>query len=79
MPGPRFFAWAFRMPAYQGVMRERVVALATSEGTPGSAPSAPAGHVPAPPAGRGQRTVVPATKAALQSEKAFAGIFSFSK
>jgi hypothetical protein len=66
-----FFRFAWRLPAYQSVMRERVTVLAQDQ--------APAGDSsgPGPAARGGQDRVVPATKSALQAEAAFAGIFSF--
>jgi hypothetical protein len=72
MPSARFFRLAHRLPAYQGVMRERVLALAREqEETPRPA-SQPAGQpqrFPAPAA-------APVTEAAL-SDPVMSKIFSF--
>jgi hypothetical protein len=67
LSGPAFFRLAFRLPAYEGVMRARVAELLRDEDGP--APQAQASEQ--------QRTVVPATRAALQASPAFQGIISF--
>ena len=69
-----FFRLAFRLTAYQGVMRERAIGQARQEQEGPRAP-AQSGYQPTP--GRQPRQVVPGTKVALQAEPAFAGIFSF--
>ncbi|GAB2695870.1 hypothetical protein [Kitasatospora kifunensis] len=67
LSGPRYFALAWRLAAYQGVMQSR--ALAARDEQPASGvPS----HSPAP---RGD--INPGVRATLQAEPAFAGIFSF--
>jgi len=70
MPGRVFFRLAFRLTAYQGVMRERITsALQEQEGTPQPQYGAPR-H-------REGVTEIPATKAALSSHPDMADIFSF--
>jgi len=72
MPPARFFMLAHRLPAYQGVMRERTLA-AQQENTPEAAahqpPTAPAPRATAPRAN-------PVTKAAL-NDPTLKAIFSF--
>lgn len=74
MPGPRFFRMAHRMPAYRGVMRERVTALAREQ--EGAQQPSAAAYSPAQASGGGRR-VVPGTRAALQADPVMAGVFSF--
>lgn len=70
LPAPEFFRKAHRMPAYQSVMRERVVALAREE-QPEHAPGRDF------PQGSKERRMVPATKAALQADPVFSQFMSF--
>ena len=64
---------AYRMTAYRGVMRELALAEERDD-----APAPVAQARPQPAASqRGNRQVVPATKAALLAEPAFKGIFEF--
>jgi hypothetical protein len=64
LPARAFLELALRLPAYQGVMRQRVASAAQAE-------------APAAAASRPGVEMVPATKAALQANPAFAGVFSF--
>lgn len=75
MPAQRFFKLAWRLPAYRGVMRERV--MADQRENEQANPTAPPveSYESAPSAS--QRRVVPATRAVLESNPAFAGIFAF--
>jgi len=74
MPGPKFFEFAWRLPCYAGVMRERVLAEQREKEQPSQPQQQPVTYRQQ---GNGQRHTVPATKAALQSDPAFKGIFSF--
>ena len=67
IPGRVFFRLAFRLTAYQGVMRERVTALLREQedGAPQYGSQRPG------------VTEIPATKAALSAHPEMAGIFSF--
>jgi hypothetical protein len=77
LDGPAFFKLAYRMTAYRGVMRELAIAeQQDDEPRPAPPAAAPAPAPPPPPAGGGVNMVAP-TRAALQSEPAFNGIFSF--
>lgn len=67
LPGPTFFALAYRLSAYQGVM-----ALRAAEQEAESAPSSPEAPQPHPQA---PEQVTP--RAVLESDAAFRGIFSF--
>ena len=71
VPAVTFFMLAARLPAYQGVMRA-VVAAEASEDEEG--PQAPP-PVPQQPG----VSMVGGSRAELQSEPSFAGIFSFNK
>jgi hypothetical protein len=68
MPAARFFALAWRLSAYRGVMRERVIAAQETGGASSRATSITASS----------RQVNPGTRATIQADPAFAGIFSFS-
>lgn len=68
LSGPAFFRLAFRLPAYEGVMQARVRDLLEDDD------GSPAVQQQAAPE---RRTVVPATRAALQADPAFQGIISF--
>lgn len=71
MPAATFFALAPRLAAYQGAMRARLQAeAAESEDAPPPSPAMPA------QVGTGPQ-MVGASRAELQSEPSFAGIFSF--
>jgi hypothetical protein len=70
VPGAWFFRMAYRLAAYEGVMRARVLAE-QEEATPAQAEPHSAPYAP-------QRDINPGTKTALQVDPAFAGIFSFS-
>lgn len=75
MPPARFFMLAHRLPAYQGVMRERALAdQRVGEPEPAAA-TAQTAATPAPraPSARDR----PVTRAALH-DPAFKGIFSFA-
>jgi hypothetical protein len=67
LPGPVFFALAYRMSAYQGVMAAR---SAEQEADESPTPQAQPERRTAPP-----EQVTP--RAVLQNDSAFAGIFSF--
>lgn len=69
LTGPAFFALAFRLAAYEGVIRARM-REATAQEQEGSGQASP--HAP-----QQRREKVPATKVALQNTEAFNGIFSF--
>lgn len=68
LPGPVFFKLAYRLTAYRGVMRELALAEEHDEQPPAR---------PAPAAAPGGRRMVQPDRAALESEPAFNGIFSF--
>jgi len=76
MPAPRFFALAWRLPHYQGVMRDRVIALQREQEDDPQ---------PGPAQGGGRRTQArqsaadarPVTEAAL-SDPLMSKIFDFS-
>ena len=70
LSGAAFCKLAFRMTAYQSVMRERVVALTTGD------QPAPGGRPAAAPVAEPRREV-PATKAALQADPVMGSLFSF--
>jgi len=76
LDGPAFFRLAHRMAAYRGVMRERVAAAREDGGHTAAAPAA-RDATPEPPQRPGGRNMVPASRAALENEPGFAGIFSF--
>ena len=67
LPGPVFFALAYRLSAYQGVMAARA-AEQEAESPPGPQEPPPRRAAPA-------EQVTP--KAVLQTDSAFKGIFSF--
>jgi hypothetical protein len=69
LPGPVFFALAYRMSAYQGVMAARA---AEQEAEQSPQPHAQPERRAAP-----AEQVTP--RAVLQTDAAFAGIFSFSE
>lgn len=69
LDGPTFFKLAWRLPAYAGVMQNLVTQQQLEEN--GSAPR-PADYSSAP-----AQDVNPGTRAALQADPAFAGLFSF--
>lgn len=76
MNAPRFFALAWRLPHYQGVLRDRAVAEQDEGEEPASAP--PRREAPAQSRRRDpEYREVPAVKAVLQSDPAFAGVFQF--
>jgi hypothetical protein len=70
LDGPTFCHLAWRLPAYEGVMRARALAEAEA-----AQPAAPAQH--APQAARRPQEVNPGSRAALMADPAFKGIFSF--
>jgi hypothetical protein len=75
MPSATFFALAPRLAAYQGAMRARLQAEAAEAEVDEDAPPVPS--MP-PPVAAGQPVqMVGASRAELQSEPSFAGIFSF--
>lgn len=70
LTGPAFFRLAFRLAAYEGVIRARMrEARAEQEGPP--QPGSP--YAPQKP-----REVVPASRAALQAHPEFSKLISFS-
>ena len=76
MPAATFFALAPRLAAYQGAMRARLQTEAAEDEDepPPQVPSIP------PPVAAGQPVqMVGASRAELQSEPTFAGIFSFGQ
>jgi hypothetical protein len=70
LSGPAFFKLAWRLPAYAGVMQSRAVAASREESSP-TAPPASGSYSP------GRQQINPGTKASLQADPAFQGIFSF--
>jgi hypothetical protein len=77
MPAATFFALAPRLAAYQGAMRARLQAEA-AEAEEEDRPQVPSR--PPPVAAGGQPVqMVGASRAELQSEPSFAGIFSFNQ
>ena len=66
LDGPTFLRRAWRLPAYQGVMRARLLAEQEDQDEPG-ARSAPSGD----------RQTNPGTRATLMADPALKGIFSF--
>lgn len=68
LDGPTFFRLAWRLPAYNGVMR----AIVTAEHQEATARGADEAYAPGRP-----RDINPGTQASLAAEPAFAGIFSF--
>lgn len=74
MPAPRFFALAWRLPHYRGVMRDRVTALQREqEDEPGAVPAQSSGQ--SDPARK--TAPAPVTEAAL-ADPVMSKIFSFS-
>jgi hypothetical protein len=71
LPARTFFALAARLPFYDGVVRARAVAEAREREDEAPAPAMP------PQALAGPQQVVGGSKAELQSEPMFAGMFSF--
>jgi hypothetical protein len=69
LPGPVFFAFAYRMSAYQGVMAARA---AEQEAESPSGPQEPPPRRTAP-----AEQVTP--KVVLQTDSAFRGVFSFGE
>ncbi|MFE2407127.1 hypothetical protein ACFXDE_02150 [Kitasatospora sp. NPDC059408] len=68
LDGPTFLRFAWRMPAYEGVMRVRATAAREEDGGAGSMPQmAPGRH----------EEINPGTPAALRADPAFAGLFSY--
>lgn len=73
MPGRAFFRLAWRLPAYRGVMRERMLARQAQDDD-SAAPAPQARYAPyAPP-----REVNPGTKATIQADPVLAGLISFA-
>jgi hypothetical protein len=70
LDGPSFLRLAWRLPAYTGVMAARVAA-AQQEADTRSTPQGHTGY------GRSAQEINPGTQAALASEPAFSGVFSF--
>ncbi|MEV7770587.1 hypothetical protein [Kitasatospora sp. NPDC086791] len=66
LDGPTFLRLAWRMPAYEGVMR--AAALAAREADTGPAPRMAPGR---------QEEINPGTRTALMADPAFAGLFSY--
>lgn len=62
LPGPQFFAWAWRIPSYQGVMRTLIEAEQLREAE-GQTPSGPSGR-----ASDGPVREVPASRGVLRHE-----------
>ena len=83
LSGPAFFRGATRLPAYRGVMRERLLAEQRDEPAQPQQSSRAQSYAPQPAIGSGPqrdaqgRDVIPATKAAIQGHPELAGIFSF--
>jgi hypothetical protein len=79
MPSATFFALAPRLSAYQGAMRARVAAeMAEEEDQEG--PGVPVPQMPPPVAADGRPVnMVGGSRAELQMEPSFAGIFSFGQ
>ncbi|WP_042400215.1 hypothetical protein [Streptacidiphilus carbonis] len=71
LDGPTLMRLAWRLPAYEGAMRSRVMAEQEENPSP-----SPQGRVSAP---RGEsREWNPGTQATLQADPALKGIFSFN-
>lgn len=70
LDGPTFFRRAWRLPAYQGVMRARLQAEQENN------PQPPSIHHAAEPS-TGDRDWNPGTRATLMADPALNGIFSF--
>jgi hypothetical protein len=73
MPGRKFFAFAPRLSAYEGVIRQRALAELQDK-QPSQSPGSPYGATRAAAASR----ALPVTEAVLH-DPAFKGIFSFAK
>jgi hypothetical protein len=67
LTGPAFFALAYRIGAYQGVILTRAMAHQQQTGAPPAAPGAASGP----------RRTVAATRTALQNDETMRGLFSF--
>lgn len=68
LDGPTFLRLAWRMPAYEGVMRARTTAAHQENGGAGGTPHvAPGRH----------EEINPGTRTALAADPAFAGLFSY--
>lgn len=74
LSAPMFFAWAWRLPHYRGVMRDRVLQLQREQEEAPASP-APAAHAPRP-ARAAAASRQPVTEAAL-SDPVMSKIFSF--
>lgn len=74
LDAPTFFTLAWRLPAYQGVMHHHVVRqLQEQEHTTSGTQAGGTSYGADTPA----RDINPGTKAALQADPAFQGLFSF--
>ncbi|MFJ9771240.1 hypothetical protein ACIRVF_08345 [Kitasatospora sp. NPDC101157] len=67
LDGPTFFRLAWRMPAYEGVMRVRATAQQGDGDTAGMPHMAPGRY----------EEINPGTRTALAADPAFAGLFSY--
>jgi hypothetical protein len=72
LPAPKFFSYAWRLPHYRGVMRDRVIALQDDQEDTGPAPAAQARQPARAPAASSQ----PVTETAL-SDPMMSKIFDF--
>jgi hypothetical protein len=75
LDGASFLRLAWRLPCYRGAMREAVLRQQQEREEPSPASRAAPQYASARP--DPQRRHVPATKAALMTDPAFKGIFSF--
>jgi hypothetical protein len=65
LDGRTFLSLAWRLPAYQGVMRARAIEAAETSDTPPAAARKP------------QQEAIPVTRAVVAADPMLAGIFSF--
>ena len=76
MPAPKFFSLAWRLPHYQGVMRDRVIALQREQEDTQPGSPAPAAGRPVPRGAASAPAPQPVTEAAL-SDPLMSKIFEF--
>jgi hypothetical protein len=68
LDGPTFFRLAWRMPAYEGVMRVRATAAQQDDAGSGTMPQMAPGRY---------EEINPGTRTALAADPAFASLFSY--
>jgi hypothetical protein len=74
MPAAKFFAFAWRLPHYRGVMRERVLAEQRDSSSRRPQQQRPATRQASP----ARQAPPPATPAVVRSDPVLGGVFSFS-